>query len=414
MISSSGLQCLSAPDAERHVQSLRRFDITEIGSEEWKDQREKIEALNVQSHANVQNKKGDFVLDAFLSFDQIPTLIHELITLRVWLHRLMPHTPFRNAFLRTPTAPLLYQHYETVLVNLLECILFAKEAVLAAGDELLELIDYAVSHCNWLVARPRHEIDEVDEPAASGADTGDADAEMERAHARRSRNFKFKCAIASVSILWSVVDKIGRDAAARDGLPLSVLHHLVEKHDTTLLMCGLIEARPWVRTHVTAAGPQLEKYVDGEWDPRADMLRLSTQEAHAWLTLHILLCDPTARAKYRWDEHRRDQILRVRRFLVETHVDQVPTLMELQRALDELVLSAPPARTDEAFKNLLIVEPVPAVLRRADRRDPGWSWARQAERAAAQMTDGDAVRRDAVRLSRIIDRMGLGGGGDAD
>ena len=73
--------------------------------------------------------------------------------------------PLRRAeFRKIPTIGYMYLHYEAVLVNLLEGLLFNEDAPEALGDFELELLDYCYRKVLYLNAIPDEErlIEEID------------------------------------------------------------------------------------------------------------------------------------------------------------------------------------------------------------------------------------------------------------
>jgi zinc finger MYND domain-containing protein 10 len=58
-----------------------------------------------------------------------------------------------------------------------------------------------------------------------------------------------------------------------------------------------------------------------------------------WLALNNLLGDPACRSKYILDEFRKESVMRLRRFLNDVLLDQLPVLKDLQRVLDELAFN---------------------------------------------------------------------------
>ena len=76
-----------------------------------------------------------------------------------------------------------------------------------------------------------------------------------------------------------------------------------------------------------------------------------------WLLLNNLLVDPKARAKYDMDEYRKEAVLRVRRYLNDILLDQLPILRDLQRVLDELTMGVS-SQPDESQTTRLIIEQV--------------------------------------------------------
>mmetsp|Transcript_20674 Transcript_20674/g.61757 ORF Transcript_20674/g.61757 Transcript_20674/m.61757 type:complete len:83 (-) Transcript_20674:15-263(-) len=75
---------LSPYEAEAYCQELTAFEIKSIGGARWLAQHEYVEKLNVQAHISIQNQTEEFVLEALVSFDKVPVLVHELISIQVW------------------------------------------------------------------------------------------------------------------------------------------------------------------------------------------------------------------------------------------------------------------------------------------------------------------------------------------
>jgi hypothetical protein len=76
-----------------------------------------------------------------------------------------------------------------------------------------------------------------------------------------------------------------------------------------------------------------------------------------WLMLNNLLVDPKARAKYDMDDYRKETVLRVRRYMNDILLDQLPILKDLQRVLDELTMGVS-SQQDESQTTRLIIEQV--------------------------------------------------------
>ena len=72
-----------------------------------------------------------------------------------------------------------------------------------------------------------------------------------------------------------------------------------------------------------------------------------------------LVCDPTVRRRYQFNSFRKNVLLRLRGFLHESVVDQIPVLTELQRALDEMTLSEPPSAAES--KPAYVLEQLPEL-----------------------------------------------------
>ena len=88
--SFGGAHCLSVDEAERIVENLTEFDLQDVGNKQWLEQHGQIEKLNQQAHASARDKSDEFVLEAFLTFDKLGTLIYDLILIETWRERVYP------------------------------------------------------------------------------------------------------------------------------------------------------------------------------------------------------------------------------------------------------------------------------------------------------------------------------------
>ena len=50
-----------------------------------------MEKLNQQAHASARDKSDEFVLEAFLTFDKLPTLVYDLILSEQWREKVYPY-----------------------------------------------------------------------------------------------------------------------------------------------------------------------------------------------------------------------------------------------------------------------------------------------------------------------------------
>eukprot|EP00906_Rhabdomonas_costata_P023022 RCo033149 len=387
---------VSPADVERLVGELRPIDIEEVGSAEWKAQREVLERLNVQAHHNVASKRDEFVYEALHSLEKLGVVVHELLVNSVWKERVYPL--LRTDLDRSPSGGYMYLHYEAVLTNLLEVCLFNEDAPESLGDLTLELCDYCYRQVLYLNALPEshHLIPKTDKDALLAMTD-------EEHHQRTQQEMRFKVAMNGLSLLWMIVDKLPK-------LHLSVMNNLLLKNDIILQLVFLIANPPWFRR----GEGKFQKYREGQWQtiPNSELLLLCQPEAHVWLCLHVLLCEPTCRSKYTYDSYRQEEILKLRRFVTERLVDQLPNLTDLQRALDELQIMAPPHSSDERFKSAVVVEPTPqlylSILR--DREGHSRNWPRIAAEQAQRLFSPQSVQEDVDRLSKLIDAMGLENG----
>ncbi|KUF64859.1 Zinc finger MYND domain-containing protein 10 [Phytophthora nicotianae] len=259
-------------------------------------------------------------------------------------------------------------YHEAALTNLLEVAFFHEHIVESLTDDLLvELVDYCVRKLSWLVGLPRERIAE----ATSFHKTGPELVQMMKAQSpreelqRQRMEIEFRVAVQTVTILRYIAERL-------HVLPLSVVSRLLDKHDALLTLVALVENPPWTHKTVVKAQtkdsedqrPRTEvkwkKFVDQKWvivEP-SDLLALTTTEAQVWLAIYYLLCTKSAREHYEVTQYRKDQLLRVRKYLNELLVDQLPLLADVQRYLDELAI-VQVGSASVLGKNGLVMEAVP-------------------------------------------------------
>ena len=157
----------------------------------------------------------------------------------------------------------------------------------------------------------------------------------------------YKTAVAAVSLSRYLCENV-------EELPASIVSRMLEVQDFPLLMVPLIEEPPWTRRR------QVEKNEDGrtttrivweklndnnEWSevlPK-DLLVLSKNDGQPWLALFHLTASKVCRETYGLDEFRKAQLMRLRRYIHEALMDQLPVLQEVARYLDELSMLGVPA-----------------------------------------------------------------------
>jgi hypothetical protein len=404
---------MDVAEAERLVQTLRVHPFTDIGRSWWLRQHHVVSRLNAQAHTSARASSDDFVLASCLTFDKLPVLLEELLAAEAWREEVFPRLMGHLAGGRggAPLRAYFCLHHEAVLVNLFEVFLYHDYAALALGDGIIDLIDYCVRRVTHLVslthqreARARaggaqaaaedpflvapEDLWETEAPAppqdgvgtAAAASTALAAAAVDvggspAAPLRRWRGGNlFKVGVACVAVLRCVADYAHK-------LPLAAAARLMDTHDVALLMVPLIENPPWVRRGARGAW---QKYVGHAWAdvPPGDLLVLTPPEGQPWLALHALLLEPELRRRYALTAHRRGALGRVRKFLNDVLVDQLPLLAEVQRLLDEATV-APPAEGGAGGGSgaagaggRLLLQAVPEVAERvragALRAPPGW------------------------------------------
>merc|ERR1712205_38417 len=88
-------------------------------------------------------------------------------------------------------------------------------------------------------------------------------------------------------------------------------------------------------------GGEVQKYEKQEWllVDEEDMGKLPELQVQLFLAVHNLVMDQDCRNRYNLTSVRKDNLLRLRRFLNEVVFDQVPPLANLLRTLEELSIT---------------------------------------------------------------------------
>ncbi|GMF17911.1 unnamed protein product [Phytophthora fragariaefolia] len=374
-----GTQYLVLPtETEQIVERLEEQTPEKIGrSTQWLEHHHAMEKLNLQAHQSAQRKQDNFVVETFLTFDKFPTVISNLLSLELWKANVLPLLRCQD---KDAASLRLYfvVYHEATLTNLLEVAFFHEHVVESLSDDLLlELVDYCMRKLSWLVGLPRERIAEATSFHKSGSELMQmVQAQSPRQELERHRmEIEFRVAVQTVTILRYVAEKLY-------ALPLSVVSRLLDKHDALLTLVALVENPPWTHKAVTKLPSRKKdgddsstktevkwkKFVDQKWivvEP-SDLLALTTTEAQVWLAIYYLLCTKSAREHYEVTQYRKDQLLRIRKYLNELLVDQLPLLADVQRYLDELAI-VQVGSTSVLGKNGLVMEAVPYLRDRIVR-----------------------------------------------
>ena len=397
---------MSVSEADIAVKSLKPFPIDQIGTAAWKAQRESMELLNFCSHTNASLHKDDFVMTFLVEQEKILVLLHELLVMETWRRKVLPKC--KQDIVATPTATYLYVNYENILLNFLECVLYHDEAVVAMGDDIAELLDYSWRQVNGYVAQGTRcgtlnqivptETDlmkagKKDEAAKLRLDqTGYFDQQLEQLETVRS--------LSSISILWFIVDKL-------DALPMAIMNAILLKIDLMVGISDVLLAQPYMRrgtSFVDGKTTVVQKFMNGAFCDISDsQQRVCVPEAHCWFIMHKLLCDRECRKKYFYTTYKKEAILRIKRFINETLLDQIPALVDVQRALEEMTFLEPPSGTEEKFKSSLIIEQMPRIMASID--NPNRNWDALVDTTKKMLADPRGRMEDAQRVSRLFDQL---------
>eukprot|EP00727_Mastigamoeba_balamuthi_P001513 m51a1_g11359 putative zinc finger mynd domain-containing protein 10-like (952) ;mRNA; f:2518-17202 len=380
-----GHECVARIDVEQVVGSLQPRGVRHVGSATWVRQHSVLNRLNVQAHKNAASGCDEYIVEALVSLEKMGVLVNELVATELWRDNVLPRVIKRcspnSQSLMTCSIAL---YHESVVVNLLEVCLYSRDACVALGEASADLAAY----CVRCLAR-------ATTTASSRSTASDARPEAERAAeehlASVRQHAEFGCSVGSLSILRYLTDHASL-------LPLSFLDSLLDDNDVLPLLMALMERPPWVRRGESGGR---ERWNDGAWAAvdAGDEARVTKTEAQLWLLLNNLLVDPACRSKITWNSSKKDAILRqVRRFLVDEVVDQIPVLVDLRRALDELaIFDAPPATS---VPRSVVVSSGSAAIRDALVREAAGEWDAIASEVMERAPEGASAVRELAGVFR--------------
>jgi hypothetical protein len=284
-----------------------------------------IKKLNMTAHKNVIDGKDEEVTQAFMSNGNLSLLVQALLINEKWRNKIYPHVKNHvNENNSLKVYMILFN--ESVVLNLLEIMLFSKSACISLGASLADLVKY----CN---RRIRYLLVNKEQALASFHMKSQVQDEFQL----QLDEMLFSSGFISLSLLRYISDCV-------DKLQPSVIEAIID-NDIICQMVYLLEAHPWI-------SQENHKIFDkGNWKPISDNGLISTVEGQIWLLLYNLIVDVECRKKYEYNTHRKETVLKLRPLITPELVDQIPILVGLQRILEELSMMITP--TDLPKKGLI-------------------------------------------------------------
>ncbi|XP_059520639.1 zinc finger MYND domain-containing protein 10 isoform X2 [Myotis daubentonii] len=345
----SDLELLLPGEADMLVRGLRSFPLLEVGSARWNQQHEHLEKLNMQAILDATASQGEPIQELLVTHGKIPTLVGELIAVEMWKQKVFPVLCKLEDFKPQNTFPIyMVLHHEASIINLLETVFFHKEVCESAEDTVLDLVDYCHRKLTLLVARSGR-----GEPPEEEAEDVSPMKELQK----QAELMEFEIALKALSVLRYVTDCV-------DSLSLSTLSRMLSTHNLPCLLVELLEHSPWSRRE----GGKLQQFEGGRWQTVApsEQQKMSKLDGQVWIALYNLLLSPEARARYCLTSFAKGQLLKLRAFLTDTLIDQLPHLADLQGFLAHLALAEPqPPKKD------LVFEQIPEIWERLERENKG-------------------------------------------
>lgn len=375
-----GVPIVDHSEAERLIESLVKFSIEEVGTSRWMEQHRVLEKLNIQAHQNAMTNSDEYVLEALLTFRKIDLLIDDLLVIEAWKEFVYPLL-LEDIAGRNSMRVYFILYHEATLVNLFEVLLYHKHVVATLGEKVIELIDYSARKLTKLSSGYNFRSHD---PFANSQNAKEIASSLEARSpvAELSQHFidiEFRACISACSLARFLCEHA-------DVLPLSALSRITDTHDLLILFIPLIENPPWTRR----TGGKWQKLIDQKWAEVApiDLLKITKLEGQPWLGLYHLVAKKEFRERYHLNTFRKGQLLRVRKYLNEILLDQLPILADIQRYMDELAIMEVPDM-HSVGSSFLMLQQV-AVARESILKGKIWPEVAAAQlRGVFTMTDRD-------------------------
>ncbi|NWU63440.1 ZMY10 protein, partial [Pterocles burchelli] len=315
----------------------------------WLQQHECVEKLNMHAILSASTGQEQLLTELLVTYAKIPVLIGELISVEIWKHKVFPVLCRLEDFKPRSTFPIyVVLHHEASIINLLETVFFYKEVCESAEDSILDLIDYCHRKLTLLTARSANEQTRL--PPCSSWEMGPKIPRLfvpPQELQNQAETMEFEISLKALSVLRYITDQV-------ESLPLSALTRMLNTHNLPCLLVELVEHCPW---SCREAG-KLKKFENGAWHvvPPEDQVKMTKLDGQVWLALLNLLLSPECQRKYHFDGFNKSQLLKLRAFLTDILIDQLPNLVEMQRFLSHLAVTEPaPPKKD------LVLEQVPVI-----------------------------------------------------
>nr|CAB3267960.1 zinc finger MYND domain-containing protein 10-like [Phallusia mammillata] len=371
-------QVLMSVEAEALIEALEVFPIKNIGSPKWQKQHEYIEKLNMQALLSASAQEEEFVKETLITLGKVTCLIEDLLSVEIWKQNVFNVIVQTNFKPKTSIPLYMVLYHEATLANLLETILFHKESLESAEDATLDLLDYCYRKLSASVGR-KFDFSENLPKDGSAVDTL---KELEK----QQEKMDFEIAVKVVSILRYLTD-------ALDSLPLSMASRMMNTHNIPCLLVELVENPPWTKSE----NGKTTKYIEGKWEEMKgpEVLQLTKIEAQVWLSIYNLLMNPECLKKYNFNSFNKAQVVKLKSYMTEVLLDQLPMLCDMRRYLEQLSMSDPnPPKLD------LVLEQLPEIRDRIISSNEG-KWKGIAKYQMKHFFDpsNDEIKQQAQRLA---------------
>ncbi|KAG5682389.1 hypothetical protein PVAND_011742 [Polypedilum vanderplanki] len=329
---------ISQEEIDLFVQSIRKYDIEDIGSKSWCEFHEILIKLSQQAIIEASEHREEIVKELLIIHDKLPDLIHGVYTIVVWRAKVLPKL-LENSDL--PASFFIYTilYHELIIISLLETVLYHENSCESLGELVLDLIDYCVNGITQLIGLIHSGVQNLIEKNIELSTIDELKIHQ--------NEIIFNLAMKDITILSYLSDKIST-------LSVSASRRLTQTHDVPCLLAELLTLRPWLRKT-----KNFEKFIDGKWKivEGDEILKVSKVEVQTWFCLRNILFHRETFQQYEINAFRQRELGKCSALLNDVILDQLPPLIELKQFLCTLQVSQDIANG----LNNLILEVIPEI-----------------------------------------------------
>jgi hypothetical protein len=226
-------------EAEHLIKDLESISFEDYTSVKMVKKHSIIERLNMQAVKNALTGSDDYILEYFVTYDKIVDIIKELLIARHWKTHVFPLIKDQICEISGVKAYVCLYH-EAVIINLLENFFFHLTACQAAGDYLIEVVEYCYQRISKLLLDVESgKFKKIHEPQLKSKE------DILKVNETEDMVFKLNemelpIALSCISIVRYVSDHLSQ-------LPFPIRHHLINVKDVLLILIPILEAKPWIK-----------------------------------------------------------------------------------------------------------------------------------------------------------------------
>ncbi|CAK80346.1 unnamed protein product (macronuclear) [Paramecium tetraurelia] len=292
----------------------------------------------------------------------------------MWKQYVYPYLKSHFTELPSVRSYTVLQH-EAIACNLLQICLFHRTSIESSEGYLLEIVDYCSRKLADLLQKPPAK--KIEKKSIEYYKNRTKEDEIDE----QFQNVEFQIQMMCLSIIRFITDHIKR-------LPINILHQIIVENDFFFLLVPLIEQKPWLRINPNNEREVLEQ---SKW------VTLNKEDyTQLWITIYNLFMDPESRRKYELNDFKKSNLLRLRKFMNELLLDQIPQLVDMLRSLEELSLMQVQAQS----KSTIEVQQLPE-LRLAICKDKNWSSIVQKQKEEYFQINDPSIREDIKRMAEL-------------